>query len=71
MRINQENYSLPAELVEYMRLAAQRRPQMLEVKPVPMLPIVVQSDFFVYEYRPGAVLKVTTSPRVGNLIAVA
>lgn len=71
MRISQANYSLPPELVEHMRWAANHRQQMLEVKPVPMLPIVVQSDFFVYEYRPGAVLKVTTTPRVGNLIAVA
>lgn len=71
MSVSQVNFSLPAELVEHMKWAATHRTPMLEVKPVPMLPIVVQSDFFIYEYRPGAVLKVVTIPRVGNLIAVA
>lgn len=36
-----------------------------------MLPIVLESDFFIYTYRPGPVARVTVTPNIGRLIAVA
>lgn len=64
-------YSLPVALLQYMDWAQHHRPEKLVVKPTPVLPIVITSDFFVYRIEQGPVMKVTMSPRIGNLLGVA
>jgi hypothetical protein len=65
-------YRLPVALQEHINWANTHKPlNLIEPKLVPMLPIVIESDFFIYTVRPGPVTRITMSPNIGRLLAVA